>query len=86
VQEAALHASGDDDDLARDMTRDLVRGKNDDLVARSSTEGSSRVERVMGETVQPGQTAFTRARGATRTTSFLRLRRRPPIVADLAAA
>jgi hypothetical protein len=62
------------------LRRGIVR------VARSSTPGSSSVERVIGETVQPGQTAFTRARGATRTTSFLRLSRSPRTIADLAAA
>jgi hypothetical protein len=56
------------------------------FVACSRTEGSSSEERVIGERVQPGQTAFTRARGATRTTSFFRLRRRPWTIADFAAA
>jgi hypothetical protein len=40
----------------------------------------------MGEYVQPGQTAFTRARGATRTISFFIERRSPYTTADFAAA
>ena len=44
-------------------------------VTRSTRPGSSSVERVMGDTVHPGQTALTRPPGAIRTISFLRLRR-----------
>ena len=54
-------------------------------VTRRSVSASSE-PRVIGEWVHPGQTAFTRARGATRTTSFFRLRSRPPTIADFAAA
>jgi hypothetical protein len=40
----------------------------------------------MGDSVQPGATAFTRPCGAMRTISFFSERRRPPRTADFAAA
>ena len=55
-------------------------------VIRSTSSGSSTSRRVIGDRVQPGQTQFTRARGATRTTSFFRLSRSPYAIADFAAA
>src|SRR5438128_9132796 len=42
--------------------------------------------RVIGDSVQPGATAFTRARGFLRTASFFRLSSRPLRIADFAAA
>ena len=46
----------------------------------------SSVVRVIGDSVHPGQTTFTRPSGAIRTISFFRLNRRPPRIADFAAA
>ena len=54
-------------------------------VTRSRTS-SSTAPLVIGEYVHPGQTQFTRARGAMRTTSFFRLSINPYATADLAAA
>ena len=54
-------------------------------VTRSTTASSSE-PRVIGEYVQPGATALTRARGAIRTISFFRLSSRPTWIADFAAA
>jgi len=42
-----------------------------------ATSSSSTSPRVMGDSVQPGQTALTRPPGAIRTISFLRLSSRP---------
>ena len=42
--------------------------------------------RVIGDSVQPGATTFTRAFGARRTTSFFSERRSPCATADFAAA
>src|SRR6266540_4054085 len=55
-------------------------------VTLRTSPGSSRLVRVIGDSVQPGQTAFTRPCGATRTISFFRLSRRPWTIADFAAA
>src|SRR5919108_662554 len=55
-------------------------------VMRPTRPGSSSEARVIGDSVQPGQTAFTRPRGAIRTISFLRLRSSPYTIADFAAA
>jgi hypothetical protein len=55
-------------------------------VTRSTSPGSSSVERVIGDTVHPGQTALTLPSGAMRTISFLRLRRSPRTIADFAEA
>jgi hypothetical protein len=92
VQDSPLHPAGNDNDLSRDVARELVRSEDDDLatssvvatlrsaivrVSRSMNVGSSSSCRVIGDDVQPGQTALTRAWGATRTTSFLRLSSRP---------
>src|SRR3954470_20708292 len=54
--------------------------------AMRATCSSETWPRVIGDSVQPGATAFTRTPGERRTTSFLRLRSRPPRTPDLAAA
>ena len=79
MEDAALHAAGDGDDLARDVAGEAVRGEHDDLRATSSggatlrsgivrvirrtSSGPRARPRVIGDSVQPGATAFTRARG-----------------------
>jgi hypothetical protein len=56
------------------------------LVSCCVQNSSETWPRVIGDSVQPGATAFTRASGFLLTTSFLRLSRRPPRIADFAAA
>ncbi len=55
-------------------------------VTRGTRVGSARAERVIGVTVQPGQTALTRPAGAAWTISFFSERVRPYTMAALAAA
>src|SRR5919201_2227950 len=50
------------------------------------TRSSSTSPRVIGDSVHPGATAFTRPRGAMRTISFFKLRSNPTRIADFAAA
>ena len=101
MEDAALHAARDEHDLPGHVTRELVRGEHDDLprhvlglatlrsaivrVARSTTPVGE-LARVIVDAVQPGATAFTRARGATRTTSFFSESRKPDASAAFAAA
>jgi hypothetical protein len=51
-----------------------------------ATVSSVRSAAVIGDTVQPGATTFTRADGAVRTTSFLSERASPWAIAALEAA
>ena len=99
---SAFHAAGDDDDLAGDVAGERVGREDDDLrgdvlglrdLAQRHRAGdalerapSSTSPRVIGDSVQPGATAFTRPRGAMRTISFFSESSRPPVIADFAAA
>ena len=75
VDDAALHAACDDDDLAGDVAGELVGGEDDDLArhvvglgdlaerhrARDAPDASGSTRpRVIGDSVQPGATALTR--------------------------
>ena len=51
-----------------------------------ATVASSRSAAVIGDTVHPGATTFTRAPGASRTSSFFSDRHRPAAIAAFAAA
>ena len=102
MNRSAFHASRHDDQLARDVAGERVGGEDDDLcgdvlragdlaechIVRETARtwpGSTR-PRVIGVSVQPGATAFTRPRGAIRTISFFSERSSPPLIADFAAA
>ena len=101
MDDAALHAAGDRDELAADVAGEHVRGEDDDLRRhvlglgdlaqghrpRDAPHASgSTWPRVIGDSVQPGATALTRARGATRVTSFFSDSSSPPCSAAFAAA
>ena len=102
MQEPAFHPAGDGHDLPGHVPRQLVRREHDHLprhvlrlrhlaqrhlrVTRRTRSGSVSVVRVIGDSVQPGQTTFTRPTGAARTISFFRLSSSPCVIADFAAA
>ena len=56
------------------------------VAVTSATASSVSRSAVIGDTVQPGATTFTRASGASRTTSFLSESARPWAIAAFAAA
>src|SRR6266498_4421004 len=102
VDDTSLHPARNGHNLTGEVAGELVRGEDHNLagdvsgkatlrraivrVTRRTRSGSVRVERVIGDSVQPGQTALTRPSGAIRTISFFRLSRKPWARADLAAA
>ena len=101
MEDAAFHAARDRDDLACEWPDSSSEASTTTWVATSSgcatfrsaivrvmrpTCSSVSAARVIGDTVQPGATTFTRARGATRTTSFFRLSSSRCAIADFAAA
>ena len=99
VDDAPFHAARDRDDLSGDVAREGRAKQGRQPVRRrpraappSAAPSSARCAapvpaetwpRVIGDSVQPGATAFTRTPGDLRTTSFFRLSSRPPRIGRL---